>query len=332
MNKAQIPKPSEEAAKQGPTTAPKKGVQLEWIRRASVIAGVALLFVIFSLLTSSFYQPGNILDILLQSSINTMIAVGMTLVIMTRGIDLSVGSMVGLTSMITASVLPHNLFLGIAAGMLLGVICGLINGLMIAKLKLPDFIVTLGMLSIYRGAALIYTDGRPIYGIDERFRSIFAGELLGISTPVLLAVAIALAALLLVRYTALGEQIIAVGGNEEAARLSGINTDRVKICVYAISGLLSSIAGFVLIGRVGAAEPIGGSGFELQAIGAAVIGGASLFGGEGNPLGSLIGALTLGAMQNGLTLMNVPSFWQFVATGAVVILAVFVDQATRKRQ
>ena len=120
-----------------------------------------------------------------------MIAVGMTLVIMTRGIDLSVGSMVGLTSMITASVLPHNLFLGIAAGMLLGVICGLINGLMIAKLKLPDFIVTLGMLSIYRGAALIYTDGRPIYGIDERFRSIFAGELLGIPTPVLLAVAIA---------------------------------------------------------------------------------------------------------------------------------------------
>ena len=284
------------------------------------------------MLTSSFYQPANILDILLQSSINTMIAVGMTLVIMTRGIDLSVGSMVGLTSMITASVLPHNLFLGIAAGMLLGLVCGLINGLMIAKLKLPDFIVTLGMLSIYRGAALIYTDGKPIYGIDETFRSIFAGELFGIPTPVLLAVAIAVAAFLLVQYTALGEQIIAVGGNEEAARLSGINTDRVKICVYAISGLLSAVAGFVLIGRVGAAEPIGGNGFELQAIGAAVIGGASLFGGEGNPLGSLIGALTLGAMQNGLTLMNVPSFWQFVATGAVVILAVFVDQATRKRQ
>ena len=329
--------PSDKQSEKPPKEAqaivpPKKGAQLEWVRRASVGAGVALLFVVFSLLTSSFYQPANILDILLQSSINTMIAVGMTLVIMTRGIDLSVGSMVGLTSMITASVLPHNLFLGIAAGMLLGVICGLINGLMIAKLKLPDFIVTLGMLSIYRGAALIYTDGRPIYGIDERFRSIFAGEIAGIPTPVILAVAIASAAYLLVRYTALGEQIIAVGGNEEAARLSGINTDRVKICVYAISGLLSSIAGFVLIGRVGAAEPIGGNGFELQAIGAAVIGGASLFGGEGNPLGSLIGALTLGAMQNGLTLMNVPSFWQFVATGAVVILAVFVDQATRKRQ
>jgi ribose transport system permease protein len=218
------------------------------------------------------------------------------------------------------------------AGMLIGVICGLVNGVLIAKLKLPDFIVTLGMLSIYRGLALIYTDGKPIYGIDPTFRAIFAGEVAGIPTPVLLALAIAFLAFLLVRYTALGEQIIAVGGNEEAARLSGINIDRVKICVYASSGLLASLAGFVLIGRVGAAEPIGGTGFELQAIGAAVIGGASLFGGEGNPMGSLIGALTLGAMQNGLTLLNVPSFWQLVATGVVVILAVFADQATRRRQ
>jgi ribose transport system permease protein len=323
-----------------PLTAPAQAsvatrqekVSLELVRRASVVVGVGLLFITFSILTSSFYQPANLLDILLQSSINAMIAVGMTLVVMTRGIDLSVGSVVGLTSMITASFLHQNLFLGIAAGMLLGVVCGLVNGILIAKLKLPDFIVTLGMLSIYRGAALIYTDGKPIYGIDKTFRAIFAGELVGIPTPVILALAIAFLAFMLVRYTALGEQIIAVGGNEEAARLSGINIDGVKISVYAISGLLASLAGFVLIGRIGAAEPIGGTGFELQAIGAAVIGGASLFGGEGNPLGSLIGALTLGAMQNGLTLINVPSFWQYVATGAVVILAVFVDQATRKRQ
>jgi ribose transport system permease protein len=252
--------------------------------------------------------------------------------VMARGIDLSVGSVVGLTSMITASLLPQNLLLGIGAGVVLGVVCGLINGVLIAKLKLPDFIVTLGMLSIYRGAALIYTDGKPIYGIDPAFRAIFAGELAGIPTPVIVALAVAVLAFLLVRYTALGEQIIAVGGNEEAARLAGINIDRVKICVYAMSGLLASLAGLVLIGRIGAAEPIGGTGFELQAIGAAVIGGASLFGGEGNPLGSLIGALTLGAMQNGLTLLNVPSFWQLVATGAVVIVAVFVDQVTRKRR
>jgi ribose transport system permease protein len=315
-----------------PAAPGQKKVNLEWVRSVSVLAGVALLFIVFSVLTSSFYQPANLLDILLQSSINTMVAVGMTLVVMTRGIDLSVGSVVGLSSMIAASLLPQNLLLGMAAGMIVGLICGLVNGILIAKLKLPDFIVTLGMLSIYRGAALIYTDGKPIYGIDPTFRAIFASDLAGIPTPVLLALAIAFLAFLLVRYTALGEQIIAVGGNEEAGRLSGINIDRVKICVYAISGLLASLAGFVLIGRIGAAEPIGGTGFELQAIGAAVIGGASLFGGEGNPLGSLIGALTLGAMQNGLTLMNVPSFWQLVATGVVVILAVFADQATRKRQ
>ena len=320
------------ATAEAPAAPGEKKVRLEFIRSASVLAGVALLFIVFSVLTSSFYQPANLLDILLQSSINTMIAVGMTLVVMARGIDLSVGSVVGLTSMVTASLLPQNFLLGIVAGMLLGVACGLINGVLIAKLKLPDFIVTLGMLSIYRGAALIYTDGKPIYGIDQTFRAVFAGDLAGIPTPVLLALAIAFLAFLLVRYTALGEQIIAVGGNEEAGRLAGINIDRVKICVYAISGLLASFAGFVLIGRIGAAEPIGGTGFELQAIGAAVIGGASLFGGEGNPLGSLIGALTLGAMQNGLTLLNVPSFWQLVATGVVVILAVYADQATRKRQ
>jgi ribose transport system permease protein len=330
MTNDRVPQVSAQA--EAPVASREKKLNLEWIRSVSVIAGVALLFIVFSVLTSSFYSPGNLLDILLQSSINAMIAVGMTLVVMARGIDLSVGSVVGLTSMITASLLPLNPLLGIVAGIVLGIACGLINGVLIAKLKLPDFIVTLGMLSIYRGAALIYTDGKPIYGIDATFRAIFAGDVAGIPTPVIFALAIALVAFLVVRYTALGEQIIAVGGNEEAARLAGINIDRVKICVYAISGLLATFAGFVLIGRIGAAEPIGGTGFELQAIGAAVIGGASLFGGEGNPLGALVGALTLGAMQNGLTLLNVPSFWQLVATGVVVIVAVFADQVTRKRR
>jgi ribose transport system permease protein len=330
MTNDRVPQVSAQA--EAPVAPREKKLNLEWIRSVSVVAGVALLFIVFSILTSSFYSPGNLLDILLQSSINAMIAVGMTLVVMARGIDLSVGSVVGLTSMITASLLPTNPLLGIVAGIVLGIVCGLINGVLIAKLKLPDFIVTLGMLSIYRGAALIYTDGKPIYGIDATFRAIFAGDVAGIPTPVIFALAIALVAFLVVRYTALGEQIIAVGGNEEAARLAGINIDRVKICVYAISGLLATFAGFVLIGRIGAAEPIGGTGFELQAIGAAVIGGASLFGGEGNPLGALVGALTLGAMQNGLTLLNVPSFWQLVATGVVVIVAVFADQVTRKRR
>jgi ribose transport system permease protein len=316
----------------GVSSLQKREARFDWIRRASVAIGCLALFAVFSALTSTFYQPSNLLDIMLQSSINAVIAVGMTLVVMTKGIDLSVGSMVGVSSMIAASVLPQSLFLGVAVGLIVGLVCGVVNGVLIAKLKLPDFIVTLGTMSIFRGAALIYTDGKPIYGIDKIFRATFAGAAFGIPTPVLFALAIALLAYLLIRFTTLGEQIIAVGGNEEAARLSGIDVDRVKISVYAISGVLSSIAGFILVARIGAAEPIGGNGFELQAIGAAVIGGASLFGGEGNPLGSLIGALTLGAMRNGLTLLNVPSFWQFVATGVVVILAVLADQVTRRRR
>ena len=310
----------------------KRAARFDWIRRASVAMGAIALFLVFSALTPTFYQPGNLVDIMLQSSINAVIAVGMTLVVMTKGIDLSVGSIVGVSSMVAASLLHTNLWLGVGVGLAVGLACGLVNGVLIAKLKLPDFIVTLGSMSIYRGFALIYTDGKPIYGIDKTFRSTFAGTVFGAPTPVLIALAIALAAFLLVRFTTLGEQIVAVGGNEEAARLSGVDVDRVKISVYAISGVLSAVAGFILVARIGAAEPIGGNGFELQAIGAAVIGGASLFGGEGNRLGSLIGALTLGGMRNGLTLLNVPSFWQYVATGVVVILAVLADQVTRKRR
>jgi len=306
--------------------------RIDWMRNGGVAIGCAALFVAFSALTPSFYQPSNLLDIMLQSSINAVIAVGMTIVVMTKGIDLSVGSIVGVSSMIAASFLADSPWLGVLAGLFVGLACGFLNGVLIAKLKLPDFIVTLGAMSIYRGAALIYSDGQPIYSISKDFRSVFAGQLLGIPTPVLIALAIALLGFLLIRFTTLGEHIVAVGGNEEAARLSGVDVDRVKIIVYSLSGVLASIAGFILVARIGAAEPIGGNGFELQAIGAAVIGGASLFGGVGNPLGSLIGALTLGAMQNGLTLLNVPSFWQYVATGVVVILAVLADQITRKRR
>ena len=298
-------------------------------RQASVLIGCVSLFAIFSVLTGSFYQPSNLIDIMLQSSINAVIAVGMTLVIITRGIDLSVGSIVGLSSMVVSDLMSHNIALDIFADLVVGVICALINGVLIAKLKLPDFVVTLGTLRIFRGAALIYTNGQPIYGLPEGFGTAFGGQLLGVPTPVIMAIVVAGLGFFLVRFTALGEQIVAVGGNEEAARLSGINIDRVKIVVYTLSGLLSSLAGFVLIARIGAAEPIGGNGFELQAIGAAVIGGASLFGGVGNPLGSLIGALTLGGLQNGLTLMNVPSFCQYVASGVVVILAVYADRLAR---
>src|SRR5579883_1751776 len=167
-----------------------RAAQFDWIRRASVAIGAVALFLVFSALTSTFYQPGNLLEIMLQSSINAVIAVGMTLVVMTKGIDLSVGSIVGVSSMIAASLLPNGLVIGVAAGLVCGLACGLINGVLIAKLKLPDFIVTLGSMSIFRGLALIYTQGKPIYGIDKGFRAIFAGSAFGAPTPVLIALAI----------------------------------------------------------------------------------------------------------------------------------------------
>ena len=192
------------------TTPSSKALSLnrDLFRQASVLIGCVVLFAIFSLLTSSFYQPSNLIDIMLQSSINAVIAVGMTLVIITRGIDLSVGSMVGLSSMVASDLMSHNMALGIFGGLAVGMICGLINGVLIAKLKLPDFIVTLGTLSVYRGAALIYTNGQPIYGLPEGFRAAFGGQLLGVPTPVIMAFIVAGLAFFLVRFTALGEQII----------------------------------------------------------------------------------------------------------------------------
>ena len=244
--------------------AGRAGPSRDVFRQASVLIGVVALFAVFSVLTSSFYQPANLIDIMLQSAINAVIAVGMTLVIITRGIDLSVGSVVGLSSMVASDVMNQDLYAGIAAGLGVGLACGVLNGMLIAKLRLPDFIVTLGTLSVFRGAALIYANGQPIYGLPPEFRDAFAGQALGVPTPVLLAVAIAAAAFFLVRFTALGEQIVAVGGNEEAARLSGIDIDRVKITVYTLSGVLSSLAGFVLIARIGAAEPIAAPGSSCR--------------------------------------------------------------------
>ena len=195
--------------------------RMEALRSAGVAIGCIGLFIIFSALTPNFYSPSNLLEIMLQSSINAILAVGMTLVVMCKGIDLSVGSIVGLSSMITASVLPSGLPLAVLAGLVVGVACGLLNGVVIAKLKMPDFIATLGTMSIYRGAALIFSSGQPIYQIEDDFRAIFNGTVGGIPSPVVIAVVFAVLAYLLVRFTTLGEHVIAVGGNEEAARLSG---------------------------------------------------------------------------------------------------------------
>jgi len=311
--------------------SPRRVATIERVRRLGILFGFAVVYGVFALLNHQFISVANLTAVALQSSINAIIAIGMTLVIISAGIDLSVGSTAGLASVVAATVIQTSgLGAGIAAGLAVGIVAGAINGILIARVGLAPFIVTLGTLTLFRGSALVFTNGQPIYGIPEVFRSIFAGSLGPIPTPVILALGVALVVDFVLRRTTFGEHVIAIGGNEEAARLCGIAVDRVKVLIYVIAGVLAAVGGFVLVARIGAAEPIGGSGYELDAIAATVIGGTSLFGGVGNVGGTLIGALILGGLRNGLTLMNVQSFWQQVASGLVIIFAVSIDKLIRR--
>lgn len=301
-------------------------------RESGIIIGLLALCVVFSWLNPAFMRVDNLLDVALQSSITAVLAIGMTIVIITAGIDLSVGSMVALSAYLTADLMARGVSvpLAIAAGLGSGLLAGAFNGLLITRGKLPPFIVTLGTMSLMRGLVLIYSQGTPVYGVPPEFKALIAGRLLGVPAPVVIAAVIAILAHLVLNYTPFGQQVIAIGGNEEAARLSGINVQRRLVSVYMISGLLAGVAALILTARLGAAEPISGTGYELNAIAAAVMGGASLSGGQGSILGTVVGALIMGALQNGLTLNNVPAFYQQVAVGAVIIVAVFVDQARRR--
>jgi ribose transport system permease protein len=321
----------------GPASAGEAAARInraEQARKLSVGLGLFLVLFTFSVLNGDFLTGDNLTQIALQSSINAVVAVGMTLVIITAGIDLSVGSVAGLSSVIAAVLMVDNGVAWQAAvplAMVLGIAAGFVNGGLIAHLGLAPFVVTLGTLSIFRGLALVTTNGETVFNFPTTFRDIFGGDIGPIPTPVIIALIVAAIAHAIMRGTSLGEHIVAVGGNEEAARLSGVRVARVKLFVYGFSGFCAAIAGLILIARVGAAEPIAGTGFELSAIAAAAIGGASLYGGIGSIPGTLIGALILGSLQNGLTLMNVQAFWQQVASGIVIILAVLLDRFTRGR-
>jgi ribose transport system permease protein len=315
----------------GAAAALRRTESIERVRRLGILFGFVVVYGVFALLNHQFMSVANLTAVALQSSINAIIAIGMTLVIISAGIDLSVGSIAGLASVVAATVMATQGFgAGVAAGLAVGIVAGAINGVLIARVGLAPFIVTLGTLALFRGSALVFTNGQPIYGIPEAFRSIFAGSLGPIPTPVILAIVCALIVDFVLRRTTFGEHIIAIGGNEEAARLCGVAVGRVKALIYVIAGALSALGGFVLVARIGAAEPIGGTGYELDAIAATVIGGTSLFGGVGTVGGTLIGALILGGLRNGLTLMNVQSFWQQVASGLVIIFAVLIDKLIRR--
>ena len=301
------------------------------LRDAGTLLGLALIVVVFASLSPVFLTLPNLTNILQQSSINAAIALGMTLVIISGGIDLSVGPTAALSAVIGASLMVAGvpIPLAILASLGVGMMCGLFNGVLVAYAGLQPFIVTLGGLSLYRALSLIYTGGNPIFGIPPEFRALTNGTLMGVPNPVVIVAVIALILWFVLNKTPLGEYILAVGGNEEAARIAGVPVARTKVATFVISGSLASIAALILVGRLGAAEPTIGNLWELDAIAAAAIGGASLMGGKGSIVGTIIGAIILGALRNGLTLMNVQAFYQLLATGIIIIVAMLIDRATR---
>ena len=314
----------------GPDT--RRALRLKFnLRDAGTLIGLLIIVVTFSFLSPVFFTLPNLLNILQQSSINALIALGMTLVIISGGIDLSVGPTAALSAVLGATLMASGVPvpLAILATLGVGAMCGLFSGTLIAYAGLQPFIVTLGGLSLFRAIALIYTGGNPIFGIPLEFRSLINSTLFGIPTPIVIVAVIALLLWTVMNKTPLGEYILAIGGNEEAARVAGVPVKRTKVTVYIFSGLLASLASLILIGRLGAAEPTIGNLWELDAIAAAAIGGASLMGGKGSIFGTLIGVVILGALRNGLTLLNIQAFYQLLATGLIIIIAMLIDRATR---
>ncbi len=319
------------------TTSAKatSSILLDLIRRYSVLLILLAIGVIFSLGSDRFLTPSNLMNIALQTSIVAIIAIGMTFVLLTAGIDLSVGSVVALCGALAAGLAVQQelgTYLGIFLALVAGALVGLINGLLIVKGKMPPFIATLSTLAVARGLTLVYTDGRPISGINERFIFLGSGEILGIATPVIILAIIFVIAYIVLRSTRFGNYVYATGGNEEVSRLAGIRTSNVTISVYVISGFLAAVGGVLLTARLWSAQPNAAVGLELDAIAAPVLGGVSLFGGVGGVGGALVGAIILGILSNGLNLMGIPSFWQQVIKGVVLILAVMLDVFSKRRR
>ena len=323
-------------------TPVKSGIRISGaFHRLLAFSGLIALVVVFSLASPNFMQTQNILAILQATSVNGVLAIAATLVIITGGIDLSVGTLMTFCAVITGVVLTYlglPLPLGVVASILAGTACGLVSGVIIAKLKVPPFIATLGMMLILKGLSLVISGTRPIYFNDTPgFDQIARGSLVEAILPavplpngVLILFAVALFAAFVLSKTALGRYTFALGSNEEAVRLSGVNVDRWKIAVYTTAGGICGVAGLLIASRLNSAQPALGQGYELDAIAAVVIGGTSLSGGRGTVLGTLIGALIISVLANGLRILSVAQEWQTVVTGSIIILAVYADILRRR--
>jgi erythritol transport system permease protein len=334
-----------------PAAAPRVGLGLAWVYRLRALLALVALVIVFSLLSPSFLTSGNLVILSKHVALNALLAIGMTFVILTGGIDLSVGSIAGLSGMIAGGLLHHGLVLRpfgvvvyfsvpavVVIALLASVLIGLLNGLLITRLRVAPFIATLGMLYVARGLALLLSGGAtfPNLGGHEAlgntgFDRLGSGLFLGVPMPILTMVAFAGAAAFLATKTPFGRYVYAIGGSERAAELSGVAVGRVKRRVYMISAFCAGTVGLIVSSQLMAAHPATGETFELSAIAAVVLGGTSLAGGRGGIGGTLVGAFVIGVLSDGLVLLGVSEFWQIVIKGIVIVLAVVLDQWARGR-
>lgn len=299
-------------------------------REILVLIATFIMAAVFTALNPSFITWNNIMTIFQQMVLNGILAVGIMFTILTGGIDLSIGCTFAIVGIAVASVLQTgiNPFVGIVVGLLLGAFLGFINGVLVNNLKLQPFIATLGTMSLYRGIAYVVTGGVPVTNVPDAFRNIFNGQLPGgIRYYVIVMIIVFVLAHIILSKTKTGDYLYAVGGNEEAAKLSGVNTKKTKYIAYTASGLCTAVAGLVMLASLGSAEATAGSGYELNAIAAAAIGGTSMAGGRGTALGTFFGALLLAILKVGMIVINVDSFWQFVVTGLIIVVAAYFEFA-----
>lgn len=334
LKRAPVPPPPQESRNAvGEARQLWRRPQLEPMRRQTgLIVAIVLLVVIFSTQTSSFLTSDNIINILLQGSVTAILAIGQMYVIVTEGIDLSIGATLALGAMISSVLVTNGVPIpaAILAGILVGCTAGAINGLIITRLKITPFIVTLGTMSVFGGLAFLVTNGRILYELPQPYLDLLGGKVAGIPIPVVILAVVAVAAALLLQYTRFGEYCVAIGSNAEVARLSGIRVSLYVAGAYILAGGLAALGGMILVARLGSADPTVGTDLMLPAIAAAVMGGASLRGGEGSVFGAVTGAMLIAALQSGLTLVNVQAFYQELALGVVIITALALDRLQRR--
>ena len=303
------------------------------VQQLATFGSLIILIIFFSITSSTFLSIDNFLSIALQTAVIGIVALGSTFVIITSGIDLSVGAIVAFSGVMMGFAMQAGMptFISILIGLLSGVALGVAIGLFITKAKLPPFIVTLGFMMMVRGLVLALTNGMPISGLNDGFDKLAAGTILKIPYPVIFLIVLAVILGFILKNTKIGKYVYAIGSNEDASKLSGVNVDRVKLFVYGLSGLMCAISGIILASRLISAQPTEGMGYEMDAIAAVVIGGASLAGGTGTIFGTMLGAFIMTVLKNGLTMLNVSGMWQQVAVGAVVLGAVYIDNLKNKR-